>query len=455
MRIVPHVIMSTMLFGCTALPEVRSLREADENVRKPTLVSARGPLPKGRADAVLARLQAKGGDLLVRHLAIEEEVAGTPLTMGNAARLLTDGPETYRAMEEAIAAARDHVNAEFYIVEDDTVGNWFADLLLRKASEGVAVALMYDSVGSLRTPRAYFDRLRAGGVRVLEYNPVNPLRARVGWRVNNRNHRKVVIVDGRIGFAGGINISDVYSSGSAPGSRTREEGRRAGWRDSKVRIEGPAVAEMQRVFLESWARQAGEPLPARDWYPAHGKRGPHPVRIMASGPGDDVPAIYGSLLSAMAHAQKTIHVTMAYFVPDPQTVEVLKAAAQRGVEVQLVLPSYTDFWLVFHAGRSHYADLLAAGVRIHERQQTLLHAKTIVIDGVWSTVGSSNIDWRSFLHNSELNAAIIGWEFGRQMEAVFQRDIEGSAAIDPAEWARRPLRDRARELLGRMWEYWL
>jgi cardiolipin synthase len=146
---------------------------------------------------------------------------------------------------------------------------------------------------------------------------------------------------------------------------------------------------------------------------------------------------------------------MAYFVPDPQTIKALKDAAARGVDVTMVLPSYTDFWAVFHAGRSHYSELLAAGVKIYERQDALLHAKTAVIDGVWSTVGSSNMDWRSFLHNYELNAVVLGWSFGLQMEAMFQRDLQGSVRVDPERWSHRPIEFRFKEWAARLWEYWL
>jgi cardiolipin synthase len=385
-------------------------------------------------------------------------------------------------MFEVIEAARDHVNVEFYIVEDDEVGRQFAELLLRKAAQGVSVNLMYDSVGSLDTPRAYFDRLREGGVKVLEYNPVNPLRARGDWRINNRNHRKVVIVDGRVGFTGGINISSVYASGSSPGrmrafsgssgsglgsgsgSRMSGGSRAAsgssgggviGWRDTNVRLEGPAVAQLQKLFLSTWSKQQGEPLPEREWFPAVARAGDAPVRIVASGPENPVPAIYVSLLSAIMFSEKSVHITMAYFVPDPQTIAALTAAARRGVDVALVLPSYTDFWAVFHAGRSHYSELLEAGVKIYERQTALLHAKTIVVDGVWSTVGSSNMDWRSFLHNEELNAVVLGSTFGTQMDAVFQRDVKESVRIDPVTWEQRPLSVRAKELAARVWEYWL
>lgn len=468
-------LISILFAGCATLPDVHPWFNSPETRTTPTVVGARGALKPSQTSAVLAQLRARGGDLLARHIAIEEEVAGTPLVLGNQATLLRDGPEFYAAMFEAIAKARDHVHVEFYIIEDDEVGQRFSEALLRKAKQGVAVNLVYDSVGSIDTPASFFQRLREGGVKVLEFNPVNPLNARRGWRINNRDHRKVVVVDGRVAFTGGINISNVYSRGSNPGasSSRRDSGsgsgsgagsrigsasrdpRAPGWRDTNVRIEGPAVQQLQRLFLETWKKQAGETLAERNWFPVVPAAGEHPVRTIASGPGGGAPAIYVALLSAMAHAEKSIYITMAYFVPDPQTLDALKSAAARGVDVKLILPSYTDFWAVFHAGRSHYSELLEAGVRIHERQDALLHAKSIVIDGVWSTVGSSNLDWRSFLHNEELNVVVLGSSFGRQMEAMFEQDLRSSVAIDRETWARRPLDVRMKELAARMWAYWL
>ena len=479
MRLALSLLAGALVVGCATLPDVHPWFKSSDVNKPPTIVGVRGPLRPERTAAVLARLQEKGSsDLLTRHVAIEEEVAGRPLTVGNKATLLRDGPVSYQAMFNAIDNARDHVNLEFYIIDDDEIGRRFSDALLRKAAAGVAVNLIYDSVGCNQTPREFFDRLRRGGVNVLEYNPANPLRARRGWRVNNRNHTKLVIVDGEVAFTGGINISDVYSSGSsgtvrgskgssgmsgsapAPGWGSRvpsssTEPREHGWRDTNVQIAGPAVEQLQRLFLETWNKQGGEPLQQRTWFPALQRQGEHPVRIIASGPGDEVPAIYVALISAVAYAEKSIHITMAYFVPDPQMIEALKAAAKRGVDVVLVLPSYTDFWAVFHAGRSHYSELMAAGVKIYERQQALLHAKTIVIDGVWSTVGSSNLDWRSFLHNEELNAVVLGWNFGQQMETMFDDDVRGSVRIDRETWEHRPLDTRMKEWVGRMWEYWL
>jgi cardiolipin synthase len=474
MRLVLSFLASVLIAGCASLPDVQPWFNSSGTSKPPSIVGSRGPLSPERAARVLARLQSTGApDLLARHLAIEEEVAGRPLTVGNSATLLRDGPASYAAMFDAIESARDHVNIEFYIIEGEEVGQRFSDVLLRKAAEGVSVNLIYDSVGSSGTPAEYFQRLRAGGVRVLEYNPVNPLKARGGWRVNNRNHSKLVIVDGRVAFTGGINISDVYASGSAA-AHSGSSGSRAsggasglnlgsrpsgsaniGWRDTNVRIQGPAVEQLQRLFLDTWIAQEGEVLPARNWYPGVKREGDLPVRVIASGPDDAVPSIYVALLSAIAHAEKSVHITMAYFVPDPQTIDLLKRAAARGVDVTLVLPSYTDFWAVFHAGRSHYAELMQAGVKIYERQQALLHSKTIVIDGVWSTVGSSNMDFRSFLHNQELTAVILGWEFGRQMESMFEDDMRGSVRIDTEQWERRPVNVRMKEWFGRIWQYWL
>jgi cardiolipin synthase A/B len=466
MRFGVSLVASALLVGCATLPEVYPW--LTPSGQKPAIVGARGALSPDQAAAVLKRLQSKGegSDLLAKHLAIEEEVAGRPLTVGNGVRLLNDGPASYREMFDAIERARDHIHVEFYIIESDEVGQRLSEALLRKSAQGVAINLMYDSVGSSEAQPEFFKRLREGGVQVLEYNPVNPLRARGAWRLNNRNHRKVVIVDGVVAFTGGINISNVYASsssgsggsgsgafGSSGGSRVS---RKAGWRDTNVRIEGPAVEQLQQLFLDTWAKQKGPTLAQRDWFPAAASpKGEHPVRIVASGPGDEVPSIYIALLTAMAYADKSIHITMAYFVPDPQTLGALKGAAARGVDVKLVLPSYTDFWAVFHAGRSHYSELLSAGVKIYERQEALLHSKTIVIDGVWSTVGSANLDWRSYLHNEELNAVVLGVDFGAQMERMFENDLAKSVPIEREAWARRSINVRVKELAARAWEYWL
>jgi len=317
------------------------------------------------------------------------------------------------------------------------------------------VNIIYDSVGSINAPREFFKRLTEGGIQVLEFNPINPLTAKKGWDVNQRDHRKLLIVDGQSAFLGGINISSVYSGGSfSPRSRQRPDGKTP-WRDTHLQVEGPVVGEFQKLFLATWEKQKGETLAPRDYFPQLGNKGREVVRAIGSSPDEPYSLIYATLISAIGSAETSVHLTNAYFVPDPQLLAALKDAVQRGVDVRLILPSHTDFWLVFHAGRAYYAELLDAGIKIYERRDALLHSKTALIDGVWSTIGSTNLDWRSFLHNEEVNAVILGQEFGAQMKAMFETDLASSTPITSEQWERRSLSDRLKEMAARIWEYWL
>ena len=465
------LVLAFTLAGCGALPRINP----DLAVRRGTPVQldgARGPLSAQQSKAVLDRLKARGREtsVLDRHLAFEEAVAGNPLTAGNKVTLLVDGPKTYESMFAAIGAARDHINMETYILEDDEVGNRFADLLLAKQRAGVQVNVLYDSVGAIGTSKAYFKRLTDAGIKVLEYNPVNPLAAKAGWDVNERDHRKQLIVDGQVAILGGINISSVYSGGSfgkgnlGSGSFARSsQGSGAGaraddalpWRDTDLRVEGPVVADFQKLFVDLWQKQSGEPLPQRAYFPALKPGGNDVVRAIGSTPDEPYSQIYATLISALQHAQSEILLTNAYFVPDPQLLAALKEAVARGVEVKLLLPGHSDSWLVLNAGRRFYGELLGAGVKIYERRDALLHSKTAVIDGVWSTVGSTNLDWRSFLHNLELNAVILGPDFGNQLRTLFERDLQASTPVTLAQWERRPFEARMKEMLGAVWQYWL
>jgi cardiolipin synthase len=442
--------------GCATLPDARLYMEG-RNAAPVQVSGARGPLSPEKSAAIIADLKRQSGDvdILQKHVALEQAIVGTPLVAGNRAVLLEDGPATYRAMLAAISAAKDHINLETYIIEDDEMGRQFADLLLARQAAGVQVHLIYDSVGCIRTPREFFERLKEGGVQVLEFNPVNPLTAKKGWQVNNRDHRKLLLVDGRTAFIGGINISNVYSSGSSPTRSTPSSPKSGGWRDTQIQIEGPVVAEFQKLFLATWEKQHGPPLAGKNYFPALSPRGNELVRSIGSSYDDPHSLIYLTLISAITNAEKSVHLTNAYFVPDPQILQALLDAARRGVDVTLILPALSDSNLVFHAGRSYYTELLAAGVKIYERGGGVLHSKTVVIDGVWSCIGSTNLDWRSFLHNDEVNAVILGPEFAQQMQAMFERDLAASTAITAEAWARRPLRFKLKELMSRIWQYWL
>ena len=443
------------LAGCSNLPTfVPDLHR--HNGPPVKLEGAGGPLSAAQSKAILDRLERRGQDtsLLDRHLALEEAIVGSPLTTGNRVLLLQDGPATYQAMYTAIMAARDHINMETYILDDDEVGQRFAQALIDKQQQGVQVNLIRDSVGTLNTPALFFQHLIDSGIRVLEFNPINPLDARKEWSLNQRDHRKLLIVDGSTAFLGGINISSVYSGGSfSRGSHRRPDG--VAWRDTDLQVQGPVVAEFQKLFLATWENQKGEPLPEKNYFPPPQRPGNAVVRAIGSSPEESFSQIYATLLSAIASAETSVHLTNAYFVPDPQLLDALEAAARRGVSVSLILPSQTDSWLVFHAGRNYYDRLLRAGVKIFERRGVILHSKTALIDGVWATVGSTNLDWRSFLHNYELNAVVLGAEFGTQVQAMFDKDLASSDAITLEQWRKRSLDLRLKELFARVWEYWL
>lgn len=448
--------------GCASLPDAASEMEIP-HTQAVAFEGARGSVSANRSAAIIDKLQRTSGDMdiLQKHLAMEQAInADSPLVLGNKLVLLQDGPATYQAMFAAMRAAQDHINLETYIFEDDDIGRQFAELLLERQAAGVQVNLIYDSVGCLNTPKEFFARLSAGGIQVLEFNPVNPLAGnKKGWLLNNRDHRKLLLVDGRVAFIGGINISESYSSGSSMRSARRKAakpaGKPVGWRDTHLQIEGPVVAEFQKLFIDTWRKQKGPPLAAKNYFPPLGKQGDEIVRAIGSTSDDPHSLIYLTLLSAIDHAEQRVNLTNAYFVPDPQLLKSLIDASQRGVEVKLILPSHTDSWAVFHAGRSHYAKLLRAGVKIYERRGAVMHSKTASIDGVWSTIGSTNLDWRSFLHNDEINAAILGRDFSRQMDAMFARDLAESDAIDPERWQQRSLLLRFKEWAARLAEYWL
>jgi cardiolipin synthase len=393
-------------------------------------------------------------NLLQRATAATESVCGRLLTGGNRVTLLINGPATYKAMFEAVRNAKDHVNLEIFSVEDNERGRRLADLLIRKQSEGVQVNLMYDSAGSFFAPASFFDRMRKAGISVLEFDPVNPLKARGAWRPAHRDHRKVLIADGKVVITGGINLAQDYSMGLFPGE---EEHKRAQmpWRDTDVRIEGPAVAEFQKNFIDTWKRQKGPELPRRDYFPPLKKEGEEEVCVLANYPGKMNEVIYAMYLSAIDAATESIHLTNAFFIPDKKLQDALSGAAARGVDVKIILPAFGDNPFVFRAGRYYYSKLLKSGVKIYEYRNGVLHAKTAVIDGVWSTVGSANIDYWGFRYDDEENAAIIGRRFAVEMGKMFAVDLRESNEIRQAVWEKRPLSVKIREWLAHLFARWL
>lgn len=446
--------------GCATLPGMgpafRYYRSEEKAV--PTILGSGKPLTPGEVRSVMDRLERKGlpADNLERRMAIEEAISGNPLVAGNRVTLLIDRPAAYAAMFRAIRNAKDNINIETFTLSADTAGYRFADLLLKKAAEGVHVNLIYDSVGSIATPPAFFEYLRGNCIEVLPFNPINPLSLLPfpgRWSLVHRDHRKLLVIDGSVAFVGSANISNVYSetAGAIIGTR----GKKLPWRDTDVRIEGPAVAKFQKLFFDTWKRQHGPELPKANYFPQLKHEGKELVRVIGSTWGEQNRDTYLAYLAAIRSATVSIHLTCAYFIPDEQTLRALIGAVRRGVDVKIILPHKSDSRLALYGGRNYYSQLLKYGVRLYERRGVIMHAKTAVIDGVWSTVGSTNIDLWSFLRDNELNAVILSRDFANRMEAMFQRDLCDSDEITSKSWQRRSPGERLMELFSAPFIYWL
>ncbi len=357
---------------------------------------------------------------------------------GNAVRLLHDGRQAFPAMLDAIAQARRQVLLEMYWFDSDAVGRRFAEALTQARRRGVEVALIYDSIGSIGADRAMFAALEAEGVHVLEYNPVAPWRRRFRFsftRLSRRDHRKILVVDGNVGFTGGINLARQW----AP---LEEEG--GNWRDDMMRIEGPAVNGLSHCFHRVWRRHdvpSIQHLHAEPAAPAPGVR-LLPVRILGERYFRHRHEIARDYASRVYAAKKTVYISNSYFVPDASVRRALVRAAKRGVDVRVIVPAHSDVEAVKFAGRAQYQKLLAAGVRIYEWQDGMFHAKTAVIDTEWCTTGTFNFDYLSLHYNLEVNASVLDAELAAEVERSFCDDIAGSREVELREVELRSPYDR-------------
>lgn len=441
------------LSGCAAVPDIAPPQVSGKAA--PRIEAKRGPLTQEQSKAILQRLSADAGDagLLQRHTAYEEAISESPLIAGNRTRLLKDGPETFRAMFAAIKGASSHINLEYYIFEDVEIdGAHLGDLLIAKRQAGVRVHVIYDSFGSGSTDAAFLDRLKQAGIELVSFNPVNPLESKVAYSPNDRDHRKILVVDGRIAIIGGINLSTAYQSSSGGKSGGPHGSTPDQWRDTDLEIVGPAVAELQKLFLEHWTSQKGPPLDPSAMFPVLQASGPAVIRVLGSTPDDQIPQYYITLLTAIRTAEKSIKITAAYFAPTKQEIESLIEAARRGVDVRLLLPGCSDSGLSIAVAHSHYSNLLEAGVKIYETDRFILHSKTVVIDGVWSAIGSSNFDHRSVIYNDEVDAVVLGSDAAQEMEDLFQASQADARPIEIRAWKNRPIWPRLKELYALAWE---
>jgi cardiolipin synthase len=359
---------------------------------------------------------------------------------GNRVQLLKDGREAFPAMLDAIAQARRQILLEMYWFGSDRVGRRFAAALTQASQRGVEVGVIYDSVGSITADPAMFGELEQQGVHLLEYHPVAPWRRRFQFsftRLSRRDHRKILVVDGNIGFTGGINLADQW----AP---LEEEG--GAWRDDMMRIEGPAVEGLSRCFHRVWRRhdlpplsriEAGPPRPGDDKL--------LPVRILGERYFRHRHEIARDYASRLYAAKERVYIANSYFVPDASVRRALVRAARRGVDVRVIVPAHSDVEAVKFAGRAQYGKLLAAGVRIFEWQDGMFHAKTAVIDGKWCTTGTFNFDYMSLRQNLEVNASVLDVDLTAQVEQAFREDLLRAREIEMDEVMFRSLSDRLLE----------
>lgn len=438
--------------GCGSPPKVDHLIDSPANGTRTQIVNARGPLSQKEAKALLAKAakNRQESDLLRTHLLIEQEIAETPLVSGNRIKVLRDGDQTFGAMFSLIKAARHHIHLEYFIFEDVKYrGMVLSDLLIAKRKEGVTINIIYDGVGSITTPQAFFDHLKAAGVQIVEFNPISLEHAS---SINHRDHRKILLVDGDQAVVGGVNLSTSYESSSLRRSAGLTGDKSQYWRDTDILVQGPAVAELQKLFLQHWRQQKGPQLKDTRFFPEPRNRGDEILRVIGSAPEKELPRYYVTLLSAIRNAEKNIYLSSAYFVPTKDEKQDLIEAAKRGVDVNLFVPGISDSQASISVQRSHYDDLLEAGIKVYESRNEILHAKTVTIDDVWSVIGTSNLDHRSALLNAEVDIVVIGRSTSHELKMMFEDDIKDAHRISLEEWRCRSLLERIKDWSARFWE---
>ncbi len=356
----------------------------------------------------------------------------SPLTSDNEVTLLLNGENKFPELIRALKAAKQHIHIEYYIVEDDETGKEIESVLIQKAGEGIQVRFIYDDYGSRSIRKTLVPRLRNAGIKAYPFFKVRFIT--LANRLNYRNHRKIVVIDGKTGFLGGINISDRYVN-------TTERANKVFWRDTHLRLDGPAVQYLQYLFLCDWNFCADAPLePDNLLFPPLSsipKLGNKIVQIAASGPDSETPIILYSIIQAINLASKEILISTPYFVPNESLLDALRIASLGGLKIKIILPLKSDSSIVDLAVQSYYNELLSVGIEIYRYQKGFMHAKTIVFDGQLAMVGTSNMDIRSFDLNFEVNAIVYDKEIAEKLQETFYDDLKDSIRVDTLDWGNR------------------
>lgn len=361
------------------------------------------------------------------------------VTEHNNVHLLIDGSETFEALKAALKQAKHHIHLEFYILDDDELGQSIFDILIEKAHRGVTVRILYDDVGSWELSNRIIKIMRKAGIQIFSFQKVHfPF---LSSRVNFRNHRKLAVIDGRVGFTGGLNIADRYLKGDP---------QLGYWRDSFVRIEGEAVWSIQTIFAADWYFTTKENLSETVYYPLMSQSGTCTVQVLSSGPDSDWPAIAQFYFAAIAQAQKYVYLTSPYFMPTDEILTALKTAALRGVDVRVLVPGRSDSFIPRLSTESYIEEMLEANIRVYLYTNGFIHSKTLVVDDEIASIGSANMDFRSLETNFEINAVLYNYEQAKQMAETFYNDLNNSQELNYRQWRKRPFGKRLLASLMRL-----
>ncbi len=361
------------------------------------------------------------------------------LTSRNRVKVLNNGEETFRYIIQEIEKAKHHIHLEYYIIEDDEIGNTIKDLLIKKVTEGIVVRLIYDDVGCWGLSDRYLNDLKQAGVELYSFMPVSTYR--FANKINYRNHRKIIVIDGTIGFVGGLNIADRYIKGRPD---------KGFWRDTHLMLEGEAVLSLQMIFSMDWSFMSGKSIKGTTYFPKTSIQEETFVQIAASGPDSDWASIMQTYFSAITTAKEYVYISTPYFLPNEPIMVALRTASLSGIQIKLLLPEKNDSFLTNWGSRSFLSDLLEAGVEVYFYTKGFTHSKLLMVDDIFCTVGTSNMDIRSFDQNFEVNALMYDKNTTETLKLAFEVDLTHSQQIDFISFQKRPLSHKFKESFARL-----
>ena len=376
-------------------------------------------------------------DESIQQINLGNTLTGASFYDGNDIEVFTNGVDKFTQLKKDICSAEKYINLQYYIFENDTIGNEIADMLIERVQAGVTVRVIYDHVGSFSVKNRFFKRMRQAGIQIHPFFKVTfPL---LGTHVNWRNHRKICVIDGKIGYLGGMNIADRYING----------GRFASWRDTHVRLTGPIVAALQYSFAIDW-HFMGQPQISETAYDDNNAHGGVAAQLLTSGPSSQWSNIAFMFHKAIANAKRRIYIQTPYFLPTEALLNDLLTAALSGVDVRITIPRHSDSWLLDFASASYISECMRAGIKFYFYDAGMLHSKVIIIDDEFSTIGSTNFDFRSFEHNFEVNLFCYSRDFSERMLKIYRTDLSNSTRVLRSQWRKRPVWTRAVESVVRL-----